>query len=161
VQRVASAAKHDGLQHPLVVLLAGLGTSGKHEGNVARDLDAFLRRYLKVDPPTPTNHGLPLKILKGAHAGVHMIPTAFLLPHILLSFLWTHFRPIFEDRLLGAPGALVQFWSQMDTRDPRLQTSKHMFRSKDYSKTVVPLMLHGDGVPCTNHGSVDVISFES
>jgi len=39
VQRIAAAAKHDGLSHHHVDVLAGLGTAGKHEGNIANDLD--------------------------------------------------------------------------------------------------------------------------
>ena len=48
----------------------------------------------------------------------------------------------------------------MDKADPRL-TSFPFLRSNDIRAKTYPLIVHGDGVPCTNKGSLDCISVES
>ena len=54
---------------------------------------------------------------------------------------------------------MEEFWSGIADDDPRLiQLVKD---HPDYKKKCVPIIIHGDGVPCTNNHSLDASSFES
>ena len=160
VQRIAVLARHDGIEHSHVDSLAKLGTTGKHTDNIDRDLRQFMQSYLHpVKLPTSNHVDMPLKILKGKHTGTHDLPHHFLPPHKLASFLYDSFRPQFEAKVLGAPGALEEFWSNVDVADPRLQKLSRVH--PDYMTTCIPIVLHGDGVPCTNNNTLDCLSWES
>ena len=161
VQKLAEMASLDGLKHPDVERLAGFGTRGKHTGNIDRDL----RRYVKDDYlghiqlPDASAYPLPLKILKGPEAGVHLMPHYYMAPHVLMSFLHRNFPKDFEAKILGTESALGDFWAGVKSDDPRVvQLRKD---HPDYKKWCVPLVIHGDGVPCTKNHSLDTLSFES
>ena len=54
---------------------------------------------------------------------------------------------------------MEEFWNTIAGVDPRLiqLANDH----PEYKKKCVPIIIHGDGVPCTNSHSLDTISFES
>ena len=53
----------------------------------------------------------------------------------------------------------MSFGSGVPHDDPRL--IQLVQDHPDYKNKCVPIIIHGDGVPCTNNHSIDVISFES
>ena len=80
-------------------------------------------------------------------------------PHKLMSFMYNNFKTAFQVKILGHNGAMDECWSNIADDDPRLiQLAKD---HPDYKRKCVPIIIHGDGVPCTNNHSLDAISFES
>ena len=69
------------------------------------------------------------------------------------------FKKAFKNEILGQDGSMEECWSNIADDDPRLiqLANDH----PDYKKKCVPIIIHGDGVPCTNNHSLDAISFES
>ena len=54
---------------------------------------------------------------------------------------------------------MEEFWSGIANDDPRIiQLAKD---HPGYKRKCVPIVIHGDGVPCTNNHTLDTISFES
>ena len=54
---------------------------------------------------------------------------------------------------------MEEFWSGIADDDPRaIQLANG---HPDYKTKCTPIIIHGDGVPCTNNHSLDTISFES
>ena len=161
VQQLAHMAHLDGLHHPDVDKLASFGTWGKHTGNIDRDLRHYVRNvYLSdVHMPCADTYQLPLKILKGPDKGVHMMPHHYMAPHVLISFIWNSFREDVKHKLLGTTGAMAEFWAGVPPTDPRLVQLRQ--DHPEYSKWCVPIVIHGDGVPCTKNHSLDTLSFES
>ena len=159
LQIIAHLAQKDGLRHPSIDKLSSFGTFGKHPGNVDRDLRKFMESYLPFEHPKPDCVDIPLKILKGKDEGTHMLPQYYLQPHKLMHFLHKEFPSDFKRKLLGDDGAIEEFWSTIPADDPRIVqlAADH----PDYKQKCVPIVLHGDGVPCTNNHSLDTISFES
>ena len=76
-----------------------------------------------------------------------------------MSFMYSTFRKALKEKVLGSDGAMDEFRSGVADDDPRLiQLVKD---HPDYKKKCVPIIIHGDGVPCTNNHSLDAISVES
>ena len=80
-------------------------------------------------------------------------------PHKLISFIYTNFEDEFKNHVLGDSGALAEFWSGVQADDPRLP--QFVNDHPDYATTCVPMVLHGDGVPCTKNLTLDTLSLES
>ena len=160
VQKLAWMAKRDGLQHTAVDKLASLGANGKHPGNCNRDLNQYMSKYLHPHVQPQIDCVLiPLKILKGERLGTHLILHYYLAPHKLMSYMYKEFKNTFQDAILGQEGAMEEFWSGIADDDPRaIQLAND---HPDYKTKCIPIIIHGDGVPCTNNHSLDTISFES
>ena len=160
VQTLAMIAKQDCIKHSTIYKLSSLCTNGKHHSNIHRDLMVYMPKYLKpYSKPEADCVKIPLKILKGEQTGTHLIPHYYLAPHKLMSYMYHSFHTTFQDTILGKENAMDEFWKTIADDDPRLiQLAKD---HPEYSKTCVPIIIHGDGVPCTNSNSLDTISFES
>ena len=148
-------AHKDGLNHPDVTSLAGFGTWGKHSGNIDRDLRKYVRNdYLSsVQMPCADAYQLPLKILKGPDTGVHTLAHYYMAPHVLMSYLHRAFPADFAHKIIGSRTALAECWAGVPSNDPRLVQLKA--DHPEYNKWCVPLVIHGDGVPCTKN---DILS---
>ena len=149
--------------HSSLGKLSSLGADGIHTNNIQRDLIRYIGSYMKpIVQPQPDCVVIPLKLLKdGAKLkkGTHLIPHYYLAPHKLMHFMYINFKKAFQDKVLGPDGAIEEFWSGVAADDPRLiQLAGH---HPDFKRKCVPIIIHGDGVPCTNSHSLDVISFES
>jgi hypothetical protein len=153
-------AKWDGIKHTTVDNLSSLGSNGKHWGNIHRDLIIYMTKYSHpIVQPEADCVKIPLQIIKGEKTGTHSLPHYYLAPHKLLAFMYNKFKKAFQNKILGQDGAMEEFWSSLADDDPRLiQLAKY---HPDYEKKCVPIIIHGDGVPCTNNHSLDAISFES
>ena len=161
VQFAAQLASIDGIDNDVLNKLASFGSNGKYPNKVAGEIEKYMETYIKPAPaPKPQGHEIPLKICKGPMTGYHLMQQYYNLPHVWFAFMYAHFRSIYELRIRGAADALPEFWGGMDKADPRL-TSFPFLRSNDIRAKTYPLIVHGDGVPCTNKGSLDSISVES
>ena len=120
----------------------------------------YMPKYLNpYSKPEADCVKIPLKILKGEKAGTHLIPHYYLAPHKLMSYMYHNFKTSFQDTILCKECDMEEFWNTIAGGDPRLiqLASDH----PEYKKKCVPIIIHGDGVPCTNNHSLDTISFES
>ena len=148
-QQLAHAAEQDatafGLPiHPDVGKLAKLGASGQYVGNVRRDA---LRCYKPNQGlSTPLWLKLPFWDTKAVDA---RLPTdmqfPLILPAVLFEDLYLNFRRKIQD-MLGA--GTRAFWDSMRPDDPRF-VNHPMLAKANWKDTMVPLVLHSDGVAFT------------
>ena len=119
-----------------------------------------MQSYLNpIKMPTPEAVKIPMRISKGKNAGIHELDHHYLPPHKLISFLYHNFRYEFDTKLLGSTGAIAEFWNGISQNDPRIVKLKA--DHPNYKSCCIPIVIHGDGVPCTNNHTLDTISFES
>ena len=156
-------ANLDGVKHTSLDKLASLGANGLHTNNIQRGLVRYMKKCLHPIVKLEQDcFKIPLKILKDSKVlktGTHLIPHDYLAHHKLLSFMCDKCKTCIQQNILGEDGAMEEFWSGVADDDPRLIQLKQ--DHPNHSKTCVPIIIHGDGVPCTNNHSLDAISFES
>lgn len=76
-----------------------------------------------------------------------------------MCYMYRSFHKICQDTIFGKEVAMDEFWKTIADDDLRLiQLAKD---HQEYPKKCVPIIIHGDGLPCTNSHSLDTISFES
>ena len=146
---------------PQMTALKNLGSGGVHQGNAHRDLQRKLNMgNLDSFVATPLFVKLPLRDTRRLPATKKELSYPILLPHEFLSVMYENNRTIFDTFIVGA-GNLVDFWSHVREGDPRL--SGHPVKRKADKSRVVPLRIHGDGVPVGKgkNKSMDILSFSS
>ena len=165
LQRLGQSSEHISSSLRAV---ASLGSWGKHQGNINRELIRFLG---EPDPPKPLIVDMPIRIAKPGRLPVAAeTATGVLLPHVEFATTYQKHRDVFDRFMLGigpeAAGSLPEFWQGcLDRGDPRL--AGHPMRARqDWQSTAVPIALHGDAVPCIAVGkpgtkSMDCISWQS
>ena len=141
VQQLAASALSDGLNLPGLDQLPKLGSSGKHPGNMHRDLMAIsgkataLQEFISM---------FPIR-LKAKQQVSEELPLQFLLPHKLFSFIYSKWQPAFLSSILGGEtDNLAKFWAAMKTH-PNVLRRLDLLHRHDLQK-VVPIAIHGDGV---------------
>ena len=85
-----------------------------------------------------------------------------MLPHLVFNCLHTQYPNAFTELLVGQPGGMQSFWNAMEGTP--MMTEHPVLTIENYNQCMVPLCLHGDGVPITGVGkswsvSMDVFSF--
>ena len=136
---------------PPMQALANIGTKGDHKNNAHRDLtkkinqgrlDELISRPMYVD--------LPLlevrrnRRLQGPRNITMQYP--ILLPHVLMHDLFHNYNGTFAKSVLG-DGDMAGFWQQIPANDARLVGHPVNRIDNEDRKKVIPLRLHGDGVP--------------
>ena len=164
-QQIAQWAVQDGLDHPEIVILAKLGTSGRHKQNVYSEL---LRRIpLPRITAALTRITIPVKKLFSVSNG--FAQKIILLPHLLLAHLYKHHIHHFRNRILGGSESNIEDFWESQSRHPALvghpMKRNHRLRG-NYKRKAVPIALHGDGVATTAVGksyskSVEGFSWQS
>ena len=153
-------------------LLAGLGTSGKHPGNVKAEL---VRLLGEPDSPPADVVQVPVKTLKPTKKfqdldddseptleEVIEIPFPILSPHKQVEHIFHSSRERFDKMFLAGGGEsnLQSFWDNVERRgDPRL-TDHPMRERKGWKKRAIPISVHADAVPSVGVGKAGVKSFE-
>ena len=164
-QQIANWAVQDGLSHPEAILLAELGTSGRHPQNVYSQL---LSRLLSPRI-SPALSSVAISIRAAFTATRRVMQKKILLPHKLFSLLYNHHREMFVSRLLGgSDNNISEFW---DSQAHHPSYANHPMRKAhrlkgDYKKRALPIAFHGDGVATTAVGkswskSVEGYSWQS
>ncbi len=74
--------------------------------------------------------------------------------------MYLYFKNLYDICIRGNSGALAEFWGNIEKSDPRI-ASFPILREPGFESNTYPLLLHGDGVPCTKKGSLDCLTFES
>ena len=160
VQEIAKAAVDDGLSHPHVIRLSKLGSSGKYPGKAHAELE----RALGNIPLTRSLSSLQL-MLKTTRMTLQRADQAILYPHVLFSTLWHQYPDVFRQSLCGGSFSnITKFWDAMSSH-PALSTHP-MQEHPDFRSKVLPLALHGDGVPTQGVGkawsrSAEIYSWQS
>ena len=136
--------------------LAKLGSEGKYRQNVKEELQNYVKTL--VDIVQPEEVDMPLKLQTGPALGINLLPQAYVPIHLWISNLFHNFKSDFDARFLGPPGRLEQFWDSVHPNDPR--RSHPLFRRPNFRSKCIPLILYGDGVPCSGD-SLQVVGVES
>ena len=148
--------------------MASLGSWGKHNGNVKRDLLAALGtpsspEFVFTKVPSVFAKSLTCAPEDG-EAIVPIMP-----PHLVIAFLNQHHRKRFDQLLFGGEydaGVLTEFWKQVVVRkDPRIQHHS-MCARPGWASKAIPISIHGDAVLAVGVGksgskSFDVYSWQS
>ena len=160
VQKFADAACQDGVTHPDVVALARMGGAGSIHGNVHRDL---VRHLPDNSLPNSFAWQVPLLRRKGGNVGVILQEHHFVLPHEWFAALYEHY-PARWAAIAGEDNERADFWQAAAARADF--ANGQICQVPDYRQKMIPLLLHGDGVPVVGVGrpdtkSLDVYSWES
>ena len=159
VQTLAAAAKKDGLDHPQIHALAGIGASGKFPGNMHRDLLQITGK------PTLASSVSEVKVSLCVNEKCEQVPLTFLLPHKLFAALYHSLPHSFMSSLLGGKVENVaSFWAAM--KDHPNVLARPELRARPDLHQVIPIGIHGDGVsymqPLRAGGkTMDVLSWTS
>lgn len=145
VQKIAKAAKDDGLQHADIDALAALGSSGKH----SRNCHPELLRKLPPSPLAPETLLFTLPMKTGS-LGFRMVEQTMILPHVWFSMMYNHFPGAFRERVIGPEGAVEAFWEA--AIDHPMFAGHGILQRRGFRSSAVPLSLHGDGVPVAGVG---------
>ena len=140
-----------------LIELASIGSEGRHLNHCHRDLLIILR---KIEAPSPTAFSLLQKKKRGLLQAETSTNHAMQLPSDIVSHLYNHYPKGFARRFLGTESvtdarvALLAFWDGVPNADPRKALILRKYRSicdfaaeADLWGRLVPLALHGDGVP--------------
>jgi hypothetical protein len=80
-----------------------------------------------------------------------VVENAMLLPHLVFAALFEESPQAFQDHLLpGGPQQVTAFWESMS--DHPALVAHPMLDVADWKHVMVPLSIHGDGVPVTGTG---------
>ena len=147
-----------GVPNATLEKLASLGNSGESPNHCKEQLETYFNSIVK---PVPVDtKSVPLKLHKGDAAGPKNIDQGYLLPHKWIKHLYNNFPEEFAKCYLGTAGRIEEFWDGVPKDDPR-RTESSIFSRDDYRSKAIPLILYGDGVPCTTKESLMTTGTES
>ena len=159
VQEYCFAAVQDGLKHPDVVKVSGIGNSGKCQQNCHRDLQALLSTSTLHSAKKYFN--LPWKV---SECMTTVVNQAIILPHLLFNLMYKCHPESFRKRLFGDKvGNISKFWNDMRSHPAY---DGHPIKKRRDRDMIIPLAMHGDGVPVKGIGKswgqkVEIYSWSS
>lgn len=132
-----------------IVSLAAIGTSGAHSKNALRDLEQKLTKTHLSD----AMHTYKATVRSTLSRFVTMsVVQSVLLPHVLFASMWEHHRDMFNRVFAGPSGEVSAFWRAVaEARCPNIDMQPALADETNRSR-VVPLAIHGDGVPVAGIG---------
>ena len=144
---------------PDVRRIAGIGAHGSIPGNMHRDLTNQLATQKLPDP-----YAITLRCATGTTGIFNPLKFTMLLPHELFATMFKSYNEFFRRCVCSGSDELVKFWNDM-AGHPALNDNV-VLDIDDYKNKVVPLGLHGDGVPVKGIGkswseSMSCYSFNS
>ena len=149
VQVIASKALSDTTncncetQPARLLKLASLGTAGAHPSNCHRDLMAYLPQQSRL----PSAHQVMMPFKAGP------LLQSLMLPHEVFSKLYHQYPEYWRSCFLpGGDKELAAFWKGF-AGHPSMADGTFQSRPS-YRTTLIPLGIHGDGVPITGLGKV-------
>ena len=123
-------------------VLAGIGTNGAYKNKCHADLMNKVEHLSQL--PEPFRVRVPFALPFGESL------QGMLLPHQLFASLWRDYPETWRSSVLPDEQTLQRFWSAVDSHP---QMESHPIRDvADYKSKVVPLAVHGDGVPVVGLG---------
>ena len=122
--------------------LAGIGTMGSHPNKCHADLMTKVEKLSKL--PDPFKVTIPFKPPLGD------APQGLLLPHEMFSAVYHGYPETFKRSILNNAAALEGFWTSVEQHP---QIRGHPIKNvANYKSKVIPLAVHGDGVPIVGLG---------
>ena len=110
IQTSALSNVADGMLVPDVVVLAKLGTAGRHPQNVERDLERQMRKAFNI---TLDAYEIEVPYKKPGMSTI----VGIVLPHELWSKMWNEHPDEAKRRFMGAPGAVRNFWEHAKSNE--------------------------------------------
>ena len=111
----------------------------------------------------PASIMLPMYVHKGkpSDIGARILPHFYLPPYRWLHCMYHNYPGEFYNRIAGSPAAITEFWQSIRPPDPKwTNLPAHIRNHPDLLTKGVPIILHGDGVPCSKQ-SLQATSFSS
>lgn len=160
IQEIAAAAVADGASSKQIVILAGLGSSGRFPNHMYSEL------MTKLKPCVIRNSLAEFSLcLRRPPKAIIQVSQPMLLPHVLFATLYHNHRERFVEALCGGSVERIPaFWSAMQGSNLYERNPVKTFAG--HKERCIPLSIHGDGVPITGVGkswskSVEVFSWSS
>lgn len=125
-----------------VKMLAGLGTDGKNENNINRDLMCSLES--RPNLPSPLCFTISLKTFE------QEVCSYLLLPHEWFHFLYNNYFEQWKQLICPGVAELQKFWSVV-SKHPTM-VSHPVQNEEGWMSKCIPITLHGDGTPITGRG---------
>lgn len=146
IQVIADLAVEDCERKRDLTKLKQLGEAGSHGRYANKVYQAVYKVAAQgIRIPTPSLVKIPFKSPWG------MMLQAVMLPHILFASIYSGYKNTWKKCICPSLEALEQFWTIMvETGNPNITPA--MTRKKDWKRRLIPLALHGDGVPVTGLG---------
>ena len=146
VQWIAQAAMDDGLSHPDLEELAGIGRSGEFAGNCRRDLLRAFRPQAWL--AKLSSLWLPLKDKNGLVEIQQVLVHA---PSRFFQSLWNRSHSLFHRACGSGGNCLREFWMAVNAHDPKLRKLESMMGPREsWCDHTIPYKLHGDGAQFTS-----------
>jgi hypothetical protein len=153
---IAHLASLEGANSQEVLKIARCGNFQQSPGNSHRDMmQLFLKGLQLCDP-------WPVKVeVKDPKSQKHTTTEAsVMLPHLLFSSLYEHYRDQFEE--LFAVKECASFWHNLEKKeDPRLVPPITLDKRVVSPSTTIPIFVHGDGVEFVRDSSLMTFSWGS
>ena len=155
ISQTCPEAVHDGLVHPEVMKLAGIGSRGSQPSHCSRDLVRSLRPSFDALPDISFIN-VPVQPPRQENPIIIELEVQY--PHDVISFYSqfpTQFRQIF-----GTPLEIQRFWARKDLADPAFR--HHPAVNKvDFETKCIPVRLHSDGAVMSKVDTLHVVSWSS
>ncbi|CAE7222140.1 unnamed protein product [Symbiodinium sp. CCMP2592] len=146
IQVIADLAVQDSEEKRDLTKLKKLGKAGSHgryANKVYRAVYKTAAQGIRI--PSPFLVKIPFK------SPWDMLLQAVMLPHILFSSIFSSYKATWEKSICPNVEALERFWNVIvENKNPNITPA--MTRKANWKRRLVPLALHGDGVPITGLG---------
>lgn len=146
-QRISVAAQRT--SPPSLARLSGIGSSGKHPGNAARDF----RKLIGGDLIPPT-YEFDVPAFDTKTRTKTLSRCKVLLPHQIFSWLHEEHQEIFNE--FTDADILAGFWAETcSSQDPQMHAHPLLEEGRDWRRLAIPLSVYGDGARYTVRESVE------
>ena len=153
---IANLAKLEGAASEEIFHIASCGNFSQSKGNSHRDLMQLFAKDLKLCEPWP----IQVEVKDPKTQKVTTAEASLMLPHLLFSSLYLHYRDQFED--LFAVKQCESFWQNLEKKkDPRLVPPITLGKRVVSPGTTIPIFVHGDGVEFVKDSSLMTWSWGS
>ena len=154
VQALARAALESGAQGGDLAVMAAAGCHGCHPGNISRDLCRKLVPLLASRPAFEVPCEVSTKEPQSGRMRLASESQHILLPHEILADVCSSLE---AERLLGL-SKREQFWKDFE-ESGAMQDRPELLEAR--AANMLPLILHTDGAPYTDTGSLLQLSMRS
>lgn len=153
---IAHLASLEGANSQEVLKIARCGNFQQSPGNSHRDMMQLFLKGLQLCDPWPVN----VEVKDPKSQKYTTTEASVMLPHLLFSSLYEHYRDQFEE--LFAVKECASFWHNLEKKeDPRLVPPITLDKRVVSPSTTIPIFAHGDGVEFVRDSSLMTFSWGS
>ena len=143
----------DGLHHPEIVKLAGLGSNGTQPSHCSRDLVRALGPAFKE---LPQISWVKLPVLDPKQNETVQLELEVMFPHDIFAFYAS--KETDFNSLFGSPTEVAAFWTKKDLNDPAFAQHPALHQ-ENFKEKCIPCKLHSDGVVMSKSETLHVVSW--